>query len=185
MLWLGVCHFRWRVDGPSRRSRRGFTLIELLVVISIIGLLAGLLYPSLSQARAVGRSAACKANLRSAGTAFRMYLNESNDVMPVAAAIASVNPQGKKLLIDVLGPHLSGPEVLLCPADAGKRVFLEEKSSYEYETVVGGESIAQNDFVRHIGEAHFPILYDCNPFHGDTGDAGGKNFLFADLHVED
>ena len=73
--------------GPGRRV--AFTLVELLVVIAIIALLAGILYPSLAKAKALGRSAACKGNLHAAGVAMRMYLNGSNDVLPMAAAMPS------------------------------------------------------------------------------------------------
>ena len=47
--------------------RRGFSLIELLVVVSVLGLLAGLLFPAVQAARTAARNAECRHNLHEMG----------------------------------------------------------------------------------------------------------------------
>ena len=66
----------------KQRWNMGFTLIELLVVISIIAILAGLLLPALSRAKAQGKQATCYNNLKQMGLAMIMYADDSNGLVP-------------------------------------------------------------------------------------------------------
>ncbi len=63
-------------------AERGFTLIELLVVVAIIAILASLLFPALSRARAIARSASCKNHLHQMGMALQSYVNDHANNYP-------------------------------------------------------------------------------------------------------
>jgi len=86
------------------RRRRGFTLVEMLVFIAIMGVLAGLLFPALSRARASSRQTSCKSNLRQTGLALSMY-----------EGVWSLYPCST--LGKGLSRHLADPKVMRRPSD--------------------------------------------------------------------
>src|SRR5687767_237781 len=73
-----LSHFGW----GSFPAKNAFTLVELLVVVAITAILAALLLPALSKAKAQAVRTVCINNNRELALAASMYLADSRDRFP-------------------------------------------------------------------------------------------------------
>lgn len=102
------------VSAAVQKSR--FTLIELLVVIAIIAILAALLLPALSRARAKARQIACVGHLKQIGLAHMMYYDDNRDRYVYAEDLNRVGME--QYWRGALLPYLGGEAMVFkCPSD--------------------------------------------------------------------
>jgi len=129
---------RRRGEGFSLPGRSGVTLLELLVVISTIGVLAGLLLPSLGRAKEAARRTVCATNLHSLGQELHLYALTHDGSFPVEELCG--NPQ--RSLVDSLYPHyVSARDVFYCPSADQIEPYAQ---SHEYGGP-GGDSVVNTD----------------------------------------
>jgi prepilin-type N-terminal cleavage/methylation domain-containing protein/prepilin-type processing-associated H-X9-DG protein len=113
----------------ANSRRQAFTLIELLVVIAIIAILAGLLLPVLSRAKAKALGISCINDLKQLTTAAFLYAGDNQDAIPpnivnspnawVGGDVSTV--PGATNVADIyaalLYPYSRSPDIYRCPAD--------------------------------------------------------------------
>ena len=75
-----------------KKLSKGFTLIELMIVVAIIGILAAIAIPNFIKFQARSKQSEAKANLKSAFTAEKAYLQEK-DNYNVAINIVGFTPE--------------------------------------------------------------------------------------------
>ena len=144
---------RMRVRNPFS-TRPGFTLIELLVVIPIIAILAALLLPALSRAKARAQRAACLNDQKQIGLSFTMWANDHEERYP---SVVDPLAGGSRGLTEVwahftaLSNELVTPKVLRCPSDGAKQ------TATAFTAAAGGLNILKNGAVSYaVGTSAAP-----------------------------
>jgi prepilin-type N-terminal cleavage/methylation domain-containing protein len=77
-----ACRFRPSAKSICSPVRAGFTLVELLVVITIIAVLAALIFVMVGKTREKAKAIVCINNLRQIGSALAAYAADNDGVMP-------------------------------------------------------------------------------------------------------
>lgn len=166
----------------SRRHALAFTLIEMLIVIAIIAVLAGLIAGVAIRSSASATRQSCMSNLHQIAAGLNIYVQGNNYRLPICTMTPSnppVDELGMPGIVDTLLASCGGmTEIFCCPADTGRRYFLQEKTSYEWQSVLVNGRPMDPKSLKLLGVNRF-IMMDYDNFHGGAGNSG-KNFLYAD-----
>ena len=195
----------------ARRGAGAFSLIELLCVLAIIGVLAALLLPALSQARARARRVQCVGHLRQAGIGFLNFAQDHNGQFPMSVPVSAGGTlefarsaygiAGEFYFsfrhFQVLSNELVTPKLVVCPADtrepaASFAALANQAVSYfvgisavpaSPDSILAGDRNLTNDWARPATLLHFGPN-NALRWTSELHQFKG-NLLFADGRVEE
>jgi prepilin-type N-terminal cleavage/methylation domain-containing protein/prepilin-type processing-associated H-X9-DG protein len=117
--------------------KKAFTLIELLVVISIIAVLAAIIFPVFARAKEAAKKTQCISNLKQLGTSFGLYSGDHDDRVPgITEGLGGEQQQGGWVYNEFfqtydsgvfapekgsIYPYVKSKEIFLCPTDQDGR----------------------------------------------------------------
>lgn len=193
---------------PNVVRSHGFTLIELLVVIAIIAILASMLLPALSRAKAKSQAIACANHLKQLATASMLYATDYQDYWPLNnegdSGLNLANPpanykakvwaegrEGSNLTdeltadgmiserVSLIAPYVKSKAVFRCPGD-------KKPWRVKGKVVMHPRSYGMNAYVGWSEDS-----YNSMPdprfmiYRKTSGQRGAANtFLFGEIHPD-
>ena len=108
-----------------------FTLVELLVVISIIAVLAGMLLPALSKAKAKGTQISCSSNQKQCALGNLLYATTYNEIIFCQGGFSSSGyyPWSKMLVQEL---NVLPESVIYCPSGKNRSTNAQYTRYYGY-----------------------------------------------------
>ena len=135
-----------------RHLKSAFTLIELLVVIAIIAILAAILFPVFSQAKAAAKKTVSAANLKQIGLAWTMYVNDNDDTCMRVATLGTTKTYYWWGSWD--GTTLAPQEGLLYPYTKNQGIQSDPSFDNKLRTTLGLTGYGYNYF--YLSPSNYP-----------------------------
>lgn len=137
-------------------KRRGFTMLELTFVISIIAVLAAILFPVFARAREAARRTSCASNLSQIGAALNVYAQSydshypkrNNDLRP-------------------LYHYTDNADILYCPSDSEEHMPSDKWKVRPYTGEPPYSSYVYRGGLSNDDRADRPIAGERQAWHGD------------------
>jgi prepilin-type N-terminal cleavage/methylation domain-containing protein len=118
-------------------TRRAFSLLELLVVLAIITLIASVVFPVLTTARAAAKKTACVSNFKQAIFATTLYISDYEQrYMPANYQPGpDNNSRTDRTWVQLVMPYVRDFRIFRCPADETDRPRRE--ATFDQDLVPG------------------------------------------------
>ncbi|EIP97388.1 prepilin-type N-terminal cleavage/methylation domain-containing protein [Opitutaceae bacterium TAV1] len=193
-------------------SYEAFTLVELLTVIAIIGILAGIMIPTVARVRESARLVDCTSNLRGLHIGFTLYAQDDRQNAYPPAYGADNYSWMRKLreggYLDNKVLQIGVKNIFLCPAAAKTYLHSGPKRTYIINSLDGAhggqnaaiipgrlsapsKTLLLTDGVENTGNNEGDSIisitkdnYTGPPYRIDLRHAGGHNVLFVDGHIQ-
>lgn len=156
---------------PNHVRPRAFTLIELLVVISIISILAAILFPVFAKARENARRTSCLSNAKQLGLGFLQYQQDYDGAFPFTK-------HSGLGWTDTLQTYIKSRQVYRCPSDpsaswetpVGSPPALR-LSSYYLNAYLANEATGSNEWAKDASiQSPSKVIYIGESPDDKTGD---------------
>lgn len=157
-----------------------FTLIELLVVIAIIAILAALLLPSLSRAKAQALRTKCLSNERQISVGYNLYSSDCNDFFPVQQDWHAAGGKDGTYAIFVaatnrpLNRYVPAYEAFRCPSDKGDELTGATNCYLQYG----------NSYLPQFQMDSFRVQHIAGDANAAAGSSSGTSIKLAEVAVK-
>jgi prepilin-type N-terminal cleavage/methylation domain-containing protein len=157
----------------KRGIKKGFTLIELLTVISIIGIMAGMLLPTLATVREKARKASCISNLKAIGTAAQIYSDDNGGKWPVSNA-----PSGNGVWTSSTMEYINLGMMLANSQNNGKMLYCPSATKFTYDD----PSTGYQNFGTALGATAISYWMRGPPHGMPLSQDGQRKAMVADIY---